>query len=127
MTPDSLLDQADQLLREVVPGTRGLWPRACAVLIRLAVESAVDEHWDVVDSDLRHISRRSQFLVLPQTVDADLARRTEVLWASLSRATHHQAYELAPTAGELRTWEQEARDVVERLTGRTAVGKQVSG
>lgn len=85
------------------------------MLIRLALETALDGHWDSAAPELRQVSRRSQFLVLSQSLDQAEARRAEVLWASLSQATHHQAYELAPTAAELRTWEREARVVVDRL------------
>ena len=36
--------------------------------------------------------------------DADLAARAGHAWSALSRACHHHAYELAPTATELRAW-----------------------
>ena len=45
MSPHGVLAAADHLLREVVPGARGTWPRACAWLIRLALETALDAYW----------------------------------------------------------------------------------
>ena len=38
VTPEELLAAADQLLASPVPGAGAQWPRACALLIRLALE-----------------------------------------------------------------------------------------
>ena len=48
MTTGELLGEADRLLTTVVPGTRGRWPRACAWLIRLALEQTLDAYWSRV-------------------------------------------------------------------------------
>jgi len=34
----------------------------------------------------------------------EVGRDAAAAWTALSRACHHHAYELAPTAAELRTW-----------------------
>ncbi|MBM0238000.1 hypothetical protein JNW88_14115 [Micromonospora sp. ATA32] len=49
-TPQRCLAAADQLLRGVgmlgaVAVTAGWWPRACACLIRLALEGGIDAYW----------------------------------------------------------------------------------
>lgn len=48
-------------------------------------------------------------------VDERVGRDYGELWATLSRAAHHHAYELAPTSAELRGWLDDATDVVTRL------------
>jgi len=45
----------------------------------------------------------------------DLAARAGLAWSALRRACHHHAYDLAPTAGELRGW----ITVVDELMRRT--------
>jgi hypothetical protein len=101
-----LLDQAEQLLTTVVPGTRGCWPRACATLIRLALEKSLDNYWALVLPEAKKCSMRAQLLLLPRYAGAEVAGDARDAWFGLARATHHHAYELAPTAAELRTWHE---------------------
>ena len=104
MTPRELLDEAQQLLSEVIPGTRGRWPRACAWLIRLALERALDEYWASVLPEAASCSMRAQLLLLPHHAGKEIAQKAADAWFGLARAAHHHAYELAPTAAELRSW-----------------------
>lgn len=103
---------ADRLLQDPGLVQPGVWPRACTWLIRLALEHAVDDFWAAHRPEVAAASRRAQFLTLTRTVDADLGRRGTELWHALSRAAHHHAYELAPTATELREWHRDVRVVV---------------
>ena len=106
MNAQELLDEADRLLTTVVPGTRGRWPRACATLIRLALEKSLDDYWALVLPEARNCSMRAQLLLLPRYAGAEMAGDARDAWFGLARATHHHAYELAPTAAELRTWHE---------------------
>jgi hypothetical protein len=106
-----LLDEADRLLRDPVRGTRGLWPRTVALLARLALEQAIDELWRHREPGLADCSMRAQLLCLPSYVDADTAGDAAATWSALSRAVHHHAYELAPSAVELRGWLESVRQV----------------
>lgn len=47
--------------------------------------------------------------------EPELGPAAAELWSRLSSAAHHHAYELAPTADELRAWHGEATHVVEGL------------
>ena len=47
---------------------------------------------------------RPQLLLLPSYAGTGIAERARDAWTGLSRAAHHHAYELAPTAAELRSW-----------------------
>src|SRR5215469_2886453 len=116
MTPADLLAQADRLLTTVVPGTRGRWPRACAWLTRLAFEQALDEYWSRVLPEAVNCGVRPQLLMLPQYAGASTAAQAAEAWYGLARATHHHAYDLAPTAAELRRWHDLVRAVVAQLT-----------
>src|SRR5262249_10140861 len=82
------------------------WPRACAVLIRLALEKSLDDLWSVRLPEAVKCSMRAQLLLLPRYAGAGVASDARDAWFGLARATHHHAYELAPTAAELRTWHE---------------------
>jgi hypothetical protein len=125
-TPEELLDSADLLLTSPVEGLGSLWPRACALVIRLALEQSLDRYWALVLPEAAECGMRQQLLLLPlyasppadvfSDEDWDPALDATTLareaWRGLARAAHHHVYELAPTAGELRQW----HTVVSRLT-----------
>lgn len=118
MNAQELLDEADRLLTTFVPGTRGRWPRACATLIRLALEKSLDDYWTVRLPEAKACSMRAQLLMLPRYAGAEVASDARDAWFGLARATHHHAYELAPTAAELRTW----HELVSRIAAAVASG-----
>lgn len=110
------LNAADRLLVDPeLMGDDGVWPRACTWLIRLAIENALDEFWLRREPAVAEANRRGQILALTGVVDERLGREYGELWATLSRAAHHHAYELAPTSAELRRWLDDATAVVSRL------------
>lgn len=98
------LDLAAAVLDDPSLLPTGVSARTCTVLIRLAVEKALDEFWTRNLPEVGRAGRRAQILVLSRRVNADIGRRYDRLWSELSRAAH----ELAPTAGELRAWHREA-------------------
>lgn len=113
-SPEELLAAADRLLSSPVPGVGAQWPRACALLIRLALEMTLDRFWEQVLPQAAGCGMRQQLLLLPlYTAEvpraAALAREA---WLGLAGAAHHHAYELAPTAGELRGWHTEVSELV---------------
>lgn len=116
------LHAADLLLRDPDLIEEGVWPRACTWLIRLAVEHAIDDFWRARHPQVAAASRRAQLIALTRSVDAELGGRTTALWYALSRAAHHHAYELAPTAAELRSWHTEATTLTRELT--LPIGRQ---
>jgi hypothetical protein len=96
---------ADGLLRRADPATAGLWPRASALLALQALEASLLHLWESRALDLQGCSMRTQLICLRSYLeDARLAARTGHAWSALSRACHHHAYELAPTAAELQSW-----------------------
>lgn len=85
--------------------TAGLWPRGAALLTRQALESALDELWLRRAPEIAQASARAQLLCLRSYVrQDDIAERVTYVWSALSRACHHHAYELPPTAPELEAW-----------------------
>lgn len=114
--PRQLLAMADGLLRRADPQTAGLWPRASALLALAALEQSVLRLWQRRSLDLQGCSMRTQLICLRSYLeDAQLAARTGHAWSALSRACHHRAYELGPTAGELRSWFSVVRELVQRV------------
>ncbi|MEU8110868.1 hypothetical protein [Micromonospora sp. NPDC048947] len=103
-TPQRCLAAADQLLRGsgllgTVAVTAGWWPRACACLIRLALEGGIDAYWRRVKPTVAACRQgRAKQLMLRGRLGpgGETARRVAFAWATLSAATHHHCYELAP-------------------------------
>jgi hypothetical protein len=111
-----MLDIAGEWLESAVPGTRGLWPRAVAFMIRMELEKAVDAFWASKVPALRDCSMRAQLLCLREYTDSRVAARADAVWGALSSACHYHHYELVPTAAELRAWHDEVRGVVQAIT-----------
>ncbi len=112
---EELLATADRLLREVVPGTRGVWPRTVAFVVRAALEQELAAFWQRCVPEVARVPMRSQLLLLGSYTDTGLARDAAGAWGGLSLACHHHAYELAPTAVELRAWLESVRHVCSSL------------
>ena len=102
--PQELLAAARQLLERPEAGTAGVWPRAAALLGRQALELLLAELWQRRAPGTEEASMRAQLICLPRYLDAALAGRVAYAWGALSDACHQHAYELAPTAPELRRW-----------------------
>jgi hypothetical protein len=116
LTSRDMLTAARHLVDRPTETTRGLWPRAAALLGRQALELAVNDLWLNLEPGVEMVSARAQFLCLPSYVEPSLARRVSQTWWSLTRATHHHAYDLAPTADELSTWLEDVNELLEVLT-----------
>jgi hypothetical protein len=114
VNPHELLCAADALLTGASPGTSRCWQRACAALLRIALEQALRLYWQHRAPSVVNATMRSQMLVLPVLAGDAVSAIARGTWNELCRAVHHHTYELAPTAAELRGWH---RDVV-RLLGQ---------
>jgi hypothetical protein len=114
-----MIAAARKLLERPDPKTAGLWPRGAALLARQALEHALDEFWQKRAPGVEKCSARAQLLCLPQYLRKDdLAVRASYAWAGLSRACHHHAYELPPTAGELESWIATVEELVTALSAQ---------
>src|SRR4051812_46090467 len=100
-----LADASRSVLENPGQLPKATWPRTSALLARQAIESAVADYLAARAPGLETCSRATQFTCLPwyanNRATARLAFQT---WAALSEACHHHAYDLAPTASELRAW-----------------------
>ena len=108
---DVLLATAEQLLDEVVPSVRGIWPRTVAVVTRAALELSLDGFWRRTQAEVVGAPARTQLLLLASYAGPEVSSAAAEAWSGLSRASHHHAYELAPTARELRDWLNGVREV----------------
>ncbi len=116
MSPNGYLDAADRMLTDVIAGARGTWPRACAWLIRLALEAALTTFWESACPPVAACrSRRAQFLLLPRYRSPEIGRRAHLAWVTLSQAGHHHGYELGLTAAELRRLRDEVHAIIPGL------------
>jgi hypothetical protein len=74
----------------------------------------MDDLWRVRAPGVEHCSTRAQLLCLRSYLrDKDgLGDRVAYAYSGLSRASHHHAYELPPTAGELANWMDTVGDLI---------------
>lgn len=95
VSPD--LQRAETLLASGLPGAN----RMAAWLARSALESGVVRRLEGLGHDTRGASMRSRLTCL-HVLDEERASDAEFAWHRLSGACHQHAFELAPTAGEVR-------------------------
>lgn len=101
MNPTELVEIARDLANKehrILGSTRNL---AAALLLRQALEDALDELWDRTVPGMKPLSTHAQLVSLPFYVDPSLAARIRFTWHQLSEACHHDAYELPPPRHEL--------------------------
>jgi hypothetical protein len=117
------LTTADQMLRGDgnlggVAVADGWWPKACACLIRLALEAAINAYWQQTSPAIAQYGNgRIKLLMLRRRIPLDLARQATYAWAALSRATHHHCYEAPPSVAELRRLHQLTMSIATAISG----------
>lgn len=106
----NLLGQAS----EVLARTTAYSNRAACWIARAALESVVDDLLTARQRSAPNATMRSKLTVLQIAYEQepDVAVRAEYAWNGLSRICHHHAFELTPSATEVRHLVQ----LVERLT-----------
>ena len=115
MTEQQLIQHANQLLIRPRQATAGLWPRACALLARQALESSLDRFWERCGWKLQDCSFRAQILCLSQLAGPEVARDTAYAYGFLSNICHFHPYDASPTSVELRTILELVESVVTSL------------
>ncbi|MEU7628428.1 hypothetical protein AB0C34_00390 [Nocardia sp. NPDC049220] len=101
-------DTVDRLLAGSVTDAGGLWSRAVAWILRIALEQSVDDLWLRLAPALARCPMRAQLIALRAFAGPEVAARVAALWAALSRAAHYHDYELAPSVTDLRRWREQA-------------------
>lgn len=116
------LEAVDRLLDGEVTAAGGVWSRATAWILRLALEQAVDDLWHRVAPELARCPMRAQLLALRVYASPGTAAEVAALWSALSRAAHHHDYDLAPAVADLRRWREQTAALAAALTrtGRPA-------
>lgn len=96
--PITDLDRAARLLTSDLPGVN----RMAAWLGRAALEDGIVRRLERLGHETRGASMRSRLTCL-YVLDREAATDAEFAWHRLSSACHQHAFELAPTATEVRT------------------------
>lgn len=118
-----LLAMAEAVMTRATPSTAGLWPRAAALLARQALETALDDYWQTRGLALGRCGTRQQLICLREYLPSEeAAGRVYEAWATLTRACHHQPYELAPTVAELGALLTTVRGLLPALPGQQPPG-----
>lgn len=97
-----LLDYAEQVLDGTV-SLESSGPRTAALLARCALEEWLDAEsasWHT--GGYPYPSTKSKLVALEALTDRERGARAQQIWNALSRAVHHHAYELQPSAAEVR-------------------------
>jgi hypothetical protein len=118
VTPEALVGLGRDVLARGDAGLGGARHRAAALLARQALEGAVAEALERRVPGASRTSARAQLLCLPTYAPTEPALAARYLWWTLTRACHHHPYELAPTAGEVEGWLDEADRVLAALAPR---------
>src|SRR5262245_32061184 len=111
-----MLDAAKVLFTQPPESMRHCWQRACATLMRSALETQLRGYWLDRAPSLIRSSFRHQLLALPTFAGHDVAAGVRAAWYGLSRATHHHTYELPPTLAELVSWHRDIATLMPHLT-----------
>ncbi|WP_280340179.1 hypothetical protein [Nocardia neocaledoniensis] len=109
------LEAAEHLLSGAVSDAGGVWSRAVAWILRLALEQAVDELWAQIAPELMRCPMRAQLLALRVYAGPETAGQVGAVWAALSRAAHHLDYEMAPSVTDLRRWRDQTAELARAL------------
>lgn len=109
-TSTSLLQQASAVLEESTPNSN----RAACWIARAALENAIDDLLEMKGRSAPGATMRSKLTLLQVAFgrEDELPARAEYVWSRLSQTCHHHAFELAPTAIEVRHLIQLARTLV---------------
>ncbi|MGW7568960.1 hypothetical protein ACWGJV_22115 [Streptomyces tendae] len=120
IAPESLVAAAGQLLLPpagtVHTLTPGLRARAAAVLLRMALEQALDAYWKRVTPRMTRIGKH-RMLCLEWYAERDTARRCRTTWAALSAVCHYRTYELPPSPAEIQGRLHEVTALLTALSG----------
>jgi hypothetical protein len=133
--PDSgrYLSVADAMLRGAgsfgaSAVTDGWWPKACACLIRLALEAGINQYWQRTNPAVaQHGSGRIKLLMLRHRVPREVVREATYAWAALSRATHHHCYDASSSVAELRRLYQLTETVTATIAGGRSSAAPTAG
>ena len=120
------LREARTLLDEPPSAGPDLWERAAVLVLRQALEEALDRFWAGRSPDLLTASMRAQLLCLGVLMNNERdAADVDQLWGALSDACHFDACTPAPGAGEIHVWlDQTERlcTILERRAGIPSTG-----
>ncbi|MDG9723524.1 MULTISPECIES: hypothetical protein [unclassified Streptomyces] len=122
-SPETLVAAARRLLLPE-PGTvhslaPGLRARAAAVLLRMALDLALDAYWLRVTPSMTRVGKH-RMLCLEWYADHDTARRCRATWAALSATCHYRAYELPPSPAEIHARLHEVDGLLVALSPRNS-------
>ncbi|MGC2996925.1 hypothetical protein ACPF8X_00540 [Streptomyces sp. G35A] len=118
VSPQVLVTAAQRLLlpepgtvRTLAPGLRA---RAAAVLLRIALDEALDAYWRQVTPSMTRIGKH-RLLCLGWYADQETARRCHTTWSALSAACHYRTCELPPSPAQMHTRLREVTDLLAAL------------
>lgn len=124
-----LLAYAEQVLDGTVAlGVRG--PRTAALLARCAFEEWLDEMsapWATQVNTDRLPTTSSKLVALGALHGVELGEKAKKAWNGLSRAVHHHAYELQPSASEVRHLVRQVIEVCTDSTDNGADSRETGG
>lgn len=100
MSAIELLGQAQRVLNE--PRRDGLSSRMAAFLARQALEQIIEQRCAEVGAPASWASMRSKLAVLRSLDTEEAADSAAIAWSRLSSACHVHAFELQPSAAEVK-------------------------
>jgi hypothetical protein len=112
---DELLRTADLLLSGHLDTTPVARHRGASLVLRTALEIAVNEALESAHPGLSRTNMRAKLLCLRSYATPETARLTTAVWSHVCLGCHYHRYEIGPTHAQVRTWRHEIATLVSRL------------
>jgi hypothetical protein len=103
MKPKELVEIARMLSTDQNRSLGSTRHLAAALLLRQALEDAIDDFWQKELPAMESLSARAQLITLPFYIEPTLAAQVQFTWYQLSATCHHDSYDLPPPLHELES------------------------
>ncbi len=101
-SPRLLVASARQLAATTERKYGGSLRLGAVIILRQALEAALDEYWAATEPTLADANMRCQMIALRTYLpDAQLAHDLRFCWSTMSELIHYTAYELPPGIAEI--------------------------
>jgi hypothetical protein len=122
LSPVELLGEARSLLENPTRAAVSGWPRAVALLARMALESALNGYWRARVPGVEQLDMRAKLGCARGYLGPTTAGEISYAWKGLSSATHHRPYELDPTVEELQALVAQVEHAMTKIAGASGGG-----
>lgn len=119
LAPEVLIGELLRTADLLLAGHLGTTPAAChrgaSLVLRTALEIAIDRKLEPVLPEPSRINMRAKLLCLRHYAAPRTARRATAVWSHVCLGCHYHGYEIGPTPAQVRIWRCEIDALVSQL------------